>query len=162
MKLRFIEMFQVRTKPLPRPVGRGTSRREGERGRAESGVWDAVSYGGSVRWVCGWFWCGIGAVSPLRRFAPALPEGEPRWSAVGLWVVCGWNRCGEPSQALRASSPGGRAKGLVGIGRQEKHPRNFFRGCFPIGGIYNFDAVSSSFFARAICPILRYVIARFL
>ncbi len=32
-----------------------------------------------------------------------------------LWVVCGWNRCGEPSQALRASSPGGRAKGAVGI-----------------------------------------------
>ena len=31
--------------------------------------------------------------------------------AVGLWVVCGWNWCGEPSQALRASSPGGRAKG---------------------------------------------------
>ncbi|MBQ2445821.1 MAG: hypothetical protein II272_05200, partial [Oscillospiraceae bacterium] len=37
--------------------------------------------------------------------------------AVVLWVVCGWNRCGEPSQALRASSPGGRAKGLVGIDR---------------------------------------------
>ena len=35
--------------------------------------------------------------------------------AVVLWVVCGKNRCGEPSQALRASSPGGRAKGLVGI-----------------------------------------------
>ncbi|MBQ2446617.1 MAG: hypothetical protein II272_09285 [Oscillospiraceae bacterium] len=35
--------------------------------------------------------------------------------AVGLWVVCGWNWCGEPSQALRASSPGGRAKGAVGI-----------------------------------------------
>ena len=30
--------------------------------------------------------------------------------AVVLWMVCGWNRCGEPSQALRASSPGGRAK----------------------------------------------------
>ena len=35
--------------------------------------------------------------------------------AVVLWIVCGWNRCSEPSQALRASSPGGRAKGLVGI-----------------------------------------------
>ena len=35
-----------------------------------------------------------------------------------LWVVCGRNRCGEPSQALRASSPVGRVKGLVGIGRQ--------------------------------------------
>ena len=34
--------------------------------------------------------------------------------AVGLWVVLWWNWCGEPSQALRASSPGGRAKGLVG------------------------------------------------
>ena len=32
--------------------------------------------------------------------------------AVVLWVVCGWNWCGEPSQALRASSPGGRAKAL--------------------------------------------------
>ena len=60
----------------------------------------------------------IGAVSPLRRFAPALPEGEPRWSAVDLLRGCGWNRCGEPSQALRASSPGGRAKGLVGIDRR--------------------------------------------
>ena len=30
-------------------------------------------------------------------------------------MVCGWNWCGEPSQALRASSPGGRAKGLVDI-----------------------------------------------
>ena len=38
--------------------------------------------------------------------------------AVVLWGVFGWNRCSEPSQALRASSPGGRAKGLVGIGRQ--------------------------------------------
>ena len=38
---------------------------------------------------------GIGAVSPLRRFAPALPEGEPR-----AW----W-----------ASMDGGRAKGAVGI-----------------------------------------------
>ena len=35
---------------------------------------------------------------------------------MGLWVVCWWNWCGEPSQALRASSPGGRAKGSVGIG----------------------------------------------
>ena len=34
---------------------------------------------------------------------------------MGLWVVLVWDRCGEPSQALRASSPGGRAKGLVGI-----------------------------------------------
>ena len=34
---------------------------------------------------------------------------------MGLWVVYWWNRCGEPSQALRASSPGGRAKGLVGV-----------------------------------------------
>ena len=32
-----------------------------------------------------------------------------------LWVVCGRNRCSEPSQALRASSPGGRAKSLVGV-----------------------------------------------
>ena len=40
--------------------------------------------------------------------------------AVVLWVVCGWNWYGEPSQALRASSPGGRAKGMVGIdGRWE-------------------------------------------
>ncbi len=38
--------------------------------------------------------------------------------AVVLWGVCGWNRCSEPSQALRASSPGGRAKGLVGIDRR--------------------------------------------
>ena len=37
--------------------------------------------------------------------------------AVGLWVVCGWNRCSEPSQALRASSPGGRAKDAAGIDR---------------------------------------------
>ena len=30
---------------------------------------------------------GIGAVSPLRRFAPALPEGEPRaWWA----LMVGW------------------------------------------------------------------------
>ena len=43
--------------------------------------------------------------------------------AVDLRVVCGWNRCGEPSQALRASSPGGRAKGLVGIGRQSDKSR---------------------------------------
>ena len=35
--------------------------------------------------------------------------------AVVLWIVCGWNRCSDPSQALRASSPGGRAKGLVGV-----------------------------------------------
>ena len=35
--------------------------------------------------------------------------------AVVLWVVFEWNRCGEPSQALCASSPGGRAKGAVGI-----------------------------------------------
>ena len=42
------------------------------------------------RWVVGG---GIGAVSPLRRFAPALPEGEPRvrWALMdgalnsGLW-----------------------------------------------------------------------------
>ena len=34
--------------------------------------------------------------------------------AVVLWIVCGWNRCSEPSQALRASSPGGRAKALSG------------------------------------------------
>ncbi|MBQ2445870.1 MAG: hypothetical protein II272_05445 [Oscillospiraceae bacterium] len=41
--------------------------------------------------------------------------------AVVLWVACGLDRCGEPSQALRASSPGGRAKGLVGIdGRSVK------------------------------------------
>ncbi|MBQ2446366.1 MAG: hypothetical protein II272_07975 [Oscillospiraceae bacterium] len=41
--------------------------------------------------------------------------------AVGLWVVCGWNRCSEPSQALCASSPGGRAKSLVGAdGRVER------------------------------------------
>ena len=38
---------------------------------------------------------GIGAVSPLRRFAPALPEGEPR----AWWV----------------SMDGGRAKGAVGV-----------------------------------------------
>ena len=35
-----------------------------------------------------------------------------------LWVVFEWNRCSEPSQALRASSPGGRAKGLVGVDGQ--------------------------------------------
>ncbi|MBQ2445238.1 MAG: hypothetical protein II272_02230 [Oscillospiraceae bacterium] len=35
--------------------------------------------------------------------------------AVVLWVVFEWNRCSEPSQALRASSPGGRAKSQVGI-----------------------------------------------
>ena len=76
-------MLEVCTRALPRPVGTGTSRREGERGRADSGWRDAVLYGG------------IGAV--------------------GLWVVWGWNWCGEPSQALRASSPGGRAKSLVGV-----------------------------------------------
>ena len=38
---------------------------------------------------------GIGAVSPLRRFAPALPEGEPR----AWWV----------------STDGGRGKGAVGV-----------------------------------------------
>ena len=38
---------------------------------------------------------GIGAVSPLRRFAPALRSGEPR----AWWVSMG----------------GGRAKGAVGI-----------------------------------------------
>ena len=43
--------------------------------------------------------------------------------AVGLWAVCGWNRCSEPSQALRASSPGGRAKSSVGIGRQSDKSR---------------------------------------
>ena len=48
-------------------------------------------WGGSV----GGFVGGIGAVSPLRRFAPALPEGEPR----AWWV----------------SMDGGRAKSLVGI-----------------------------------------------
>ena len=32
-----------------------------------------------------------------------------------LQKVRGWNRCSEPSQALRASSPGGRAKSLVGV-----------------------------------------------
>ena len=42
---------------------------------------------------------------------------------MGLWVVLWWNRCGEPSQALRASSPGGRAKSLVGIGRQSDKSR---------------------------------------
>ena len=84
---------------------------------------------GRVRWVCREFVGEIGAVSPLRRFAPALPEGEPRawWvsvdggrgkGAVDLLGVCGWDRCGEPSQALRASSPGGRAKGWVGVGRR--------------------------------------------
>ena len=35
--------------------------------------------------------------------------------AVVLWVVRRWNRCSYPSQALRASSPGGRAKGSEGI-----------------------------------------------
>ena len=40
----------------------------------------------------------IGAVSPLRRFAPALPEGEPR----AWWV----------------SIDGGRAKDAVGIDRR--------------------------------------------
>ena len=40
---------------------------------------------------------------------------------MGLWVILVWDRCGEPSQALRASSPGGRAKGLVGAdGRVER------------------------------------------
>ena len=38
--------------------------------------------------------------------------------AVVLWVVRRWNRCSYPSQALRASSPGGRAKGSASIGRQ--------------------------------------------
>ena len=37
--------------------------------------------------------------------------------AAVLWGACGWNRCSEPSQALRASSPGGRAKSLVGVDR---------------------------------------------
>ena len=37
-----------------------------------------------------------------------------------LWVACRWNRCSEPSQALCASSPVGRAKSLVGIGRQRE------------------------------------------
>ena len=32
-----------------------------------------------------------------------------------LRVVCRWNRCSEPSQALRASSPGGRAKDSADI-----------------------------------------------
>ncbi|MBQ2444988.1 MAG: hypothetical protein II272_00970, partial [Oscillospiraceae bacterium] len=41
-----------------------------------------------------------------------------RIGAMVLWVVFWWNRCGEPSQALRASSPGGRAKGLAGIDRR--------------------------------------------
>ena len=34
---------------------------------------------------------------------------------VVIWVVCRWNQCGKPSQALCASSPRGRAKGLVDI-----------------------------------------------
>ena len=42
---------------------------------------------------------------------------------MGLWVVLGWTWCGEPSQALRASSPGGRAKGLVGIERRSDKSR---------------------------------------
>ena len=38
-----------------------------------------------------------------------------RIGGVVLWVDCRWNRCSEPSQALRASSPGGRAKGMASI-----------------------------------------------
>ena len=38
--------------------------------------------------------------------------------AVALRVASGWNRCSEPSQALRTSSPVGRAKGLVGVDGQ--------------------------------------------
>ena len=65
----------------------------GGEGCADSGWRDAVSYKESVQWVCGWFVGGIGVVSPLRRFAPALPEGEPR----AWWV----------------SIDGGRVKGAV-------------------------------------------------
>ena len=43
--------------------------------------------------------------------------------AVVLLRGCWWNWCGEPSQALRASSPGGRAKSLADIGRQSDKSR---------------------------------------
>ena len=68
---------------LASPSGRGPSRREGERdvqtvGGGMQFVW---GIGAVDRWVVGG---GIGAVSPLRRFAPALPEGEPRvqWASM--------------------------------------------------------------------------------
>ncbi len=52
VKFRFIGLLEVCTQLLPRPVGRGTSRREGERGRGGSGWRDAVRernrWGGSV------------------------------------------------------------------------------------------------------------------
>ena len=87
---------------------------------------------------------GIGAVSPLRRFAPALPEGEPRVRRVsmdggmqfrmrdrcggsiggavgGIGAVSPLRRFapalpeGEPRMRW-VSVDGGRAKGAVGVG----------------------------------------------
>ncbi len=52
-KCRGTKRFDVCTQPLPRPLGRDTSRREWERGRADSGRWDAVSYKESMRWFYG-------------------------------------------------------------------------------------------------------------
>ena len=97
-KFRFTELLEVCTQALASPSGRGTSRREGERDVQTVRAGLRFRMGELVRWVCGWFWGGIGAVSPLRRFAPALPEGEPR----AWWV----------------SLDGGIAKGAVGIDGQ--------------------------------------------
>ena len=67
--------------------------------------------------------------------------------AVVLWVDCRWNRCGEPSQALRASSPGGRAKGAVDIGRRRE--RQGCGGCrgrdsFRFMGLFAMNDLSNS------------------
>ena len=77
------------------------------------------------------FYLRTGDPLSLSHFVTAPSQREPlvgshrnkgrsvgRIGAVDLRVDCRWNRCSDPSQALRASSPGGRAKGLVGIGKQ--------------------------------------------
>ena len=101
---------------LASPSGRGTSRREGERDRADSSWRNAVPYEESIRWFGGKFVGRIGAVV--------------------LWIACGWNRCGEPSQALRASSPGGRAKVECGgsVGRYGDLRGNLCDGLLGQGG----------------------------